>query len=559
MVEKFGKARIEKIGRLWVLYLKGTPFERGFQHGTLMRYVAKNSIDFYRTLPAVIASRLSGKDTAGARPFQRIKRHLIRKLISCLNQDVLEEIRGLAVGLGMKLEDVAEAAMLGEILQCTAKIFGMVPFAPRFWVPGISGTVVIRESAGGSLFLGRNFDFWGAGYWDENPAVIFHYPDRGKAFCAISTAGFPSTGYTAINEDGLVITATMLGSTSLNTKGKPALSAAYDLIKNCSTVNDALALLDTQRMVGRWSFALAGGCDLEAAVMEISIKSKNLRKLEDHSLVMTEKSSDEIYLENSTFLESASQTLSNRARHDRALFLLKHLKIIPGRVADILSDHYDPISNNYRSAGFTISRNSTLSSSVFSLHSRRFYVSESKAPSSSGGYVGFEIGGESPEKMPAAGRIEISDTPEYRITTSRDYYIKASIEYLSSQDLNRVLALLGQCTAIDPSEPTYQFLEGIFRAMVGNHKGAISSFDSALEYESAEIKKDLISLWKARTYDLLERREISAKIYGELIEKNAHKSITRSAARSKRRPFREKDLSMVLVDFANGDTIEPQW
>ncbi len=557
MTDKFGKARIEKIGRLWVIYLKGTPFERGFQHGTLMRYIAKNSIDFYKSLPVIITCRLSGRGIASTRPFQRIKHYLIRKLISRLSQDVLEEIRGLSVGLGMKLEEVAEAAMLGEVLQCAEKILGMVPFAPRFWIPGISGTAVIRESTGGSLFVGRNFDFWGAGYWDENPAVIFHYPDKGKAFCAISTAGFPCGGYTAINEDGLLITATMLSAPIFNTRGKPVLSAIHDLLRNCSTVNEALALLDTQKIAGMWGFALAGGRDLDAAVLEISTKSKNLRKPDDHSIVMTEKSGDEIYLENNA-LESASHILSNRARHERALFLLKHLKITPGRIADILSDHFDPLSNNYRSAGFTISKNSTLSSSVFSLHSGKFYVSESKAPSSRGGFVGFEIGGEPVEEMHATGRLEISDTPEYRITTSRDYYIKASSEYLSSQDLNRVLALLDQCIAIDPVEPTYQFLDGIFKAMVGNYKGAISSFDSALEYEKVEIKKDLISLWKARAYDLLDRREISVKIYGELLEKNAFRSISRAATRLKKNPFAEKDLSRVFVDFANGDTIEPQ-
>ncbi|GEM_PF-1038485 len=557
MTERFGKARVEKIGRIWVLYLKGTPFERGFQHGTLMRYVARTSVDFYRNLPSAIISRVTGKDITNRQAFRRIKRHFLKKLISLLDQEVLEEIRGLSVGLGMKMEDVAEAAMISEIIQCSQKIVGLIPFMPRFWIPGVSGTTVIRESTGGSLFMGRNFDFWGAGYWDENPAVIFHYPDKGKVYCVISTAGFPLAGYTAINEDGLSLSATALVTHAHDAKGKPAVSVTHELVRKSSTINDALSLLDNQKMMGSWSFALAGGSELEAAVMEVTPRKKTFRKLEDHSIVITERSSENDPTQNS--LESVSHILSSKARNDRALFLLRHLKITTGRIADILSDHFDPLANEYRSAGFTISRISTLSSSVFCLHTKRFYVSESKAPSAQGGFVGFELGNEFHEEVESVGRIEISDTPEYRVTASRDYYIKASFEYLSSADLNRVLSLLGQCVAIDPSESTYHFLEGIFRTMVGNYKGAVSSLDSALELERVEHKKDIISLWKARVYDLLERREISTKAYAELMEKNTFESIKRSASRCRRKPFSEKDLSMIFVDFANGDTIEPWW
>jgi len=42
--QKYGKGNVDRIGRLWVLHLKGTSFERGLQHGTLMRYRVRDTL-----------------------------------------------------------------------------------------------------------------------------------------------------------------------------------------------------------------------------------------------------------------------------------------------------------------------------------------------------------------------------------------------------------------------------------------------------------------------------------------------------------------------------------
>ena len=153
MAERFGKGNVERIGGLWVLHLKGPSFERGLQHGTLMRY------------------------------------------------RVREEMRGLAVGLGGKEEELAEALVLADVFQVVSAMAERQRKAGPPVIPGFGCTSAVRETPE-SMFYARNFDFWGAGYWDANPAVIFHHPDKGKSFCSIATAGLPTGGITAANVSG---------------------------------------------------------------------------------------------------------------------------------------------------------------------------------------------------------------------------------------------------------------------------------------------------------------------------------------------------------------------
>ena len=108
MAERFGKGNVDRIGGLWVLHLGGTSFERGLQHGTLMRYRVRDTIEFYRKLPSTLAARVAGESTYRLRALERLKRTLVRQLAKNRDSDALEEMRGLAVGLGMRVEELAE-------------------------------------------------------------------------------------------------------------------------------------------------------------------------------------------------------------------------------------------------------------------------------------------------------------------------------------------------------------------------------------------------------------------------------------------------------------------
>ena len=555
MAERYGKGSVDRVGGLWVLHLRGTSFERGLQHGTLMRYRVRDSINFYRTLPETLASRAVSEGSFALRAMTRLKRTLVKRLMRNRDSDALEEMRGLAVGLGMSEEEIAETLVMADVLQNVGAFAERRRRAGPPVLPGFACTSAIRETTGGSLIFGRNFDFCGAGYWDANPAVIFHHPDHGKAFCSIATAGMPTGGITSINESGLALAVHQHGSRDSSLKGRPIIDIAHSIARTASSVEEAVELVSESRATGGWSIVLAGGSPPGAAVIEMSSSSQAVRMLEDHALVASNYFVD-AGLSSRELQGNLSATLSDHARYKRALDLVTHSRMTPQRMASLLGDHFDPWAARERSAGFTISRITNLSSVIFSLGDRRFWVSESSAPTSNGGYVGFELDAELQGKRSTMSRLDGGKAPALKTTAAQDRYLDAYKEYINSGDLNRVLMIVSECVDIDPREPTFALMEGILRAMLGNFRGSLASIEHAIDTEPVEPRKKLAMLWKARVMDLSDRRDVSEKIYAQLAHDSGNPIVSRAAAKGARRPFKEKALAGLMLDLTNGDTFE---
>jgi hypothetical protein len=555
VAEKFGKGNVERIGGLWVLHLKGTSFERGLQHGTLMRYRVRETINFYRTLPETLAGRALAPGSIKIKALMRLKRALVSRFTGNRDSDALEEMRGLAVGLGLKEEELAEALVLADVFQVVSALAERRHKAGPPVIPGFGCTSAVRETPG-SLLFARNFDFWGAGYWDANPAVVFHHPDRGKAFCSIATAGLPTGGITSINEDGLAVAVHQHGSRDATTSGTPIMDIAHAIVRNAGTVEEAVDIASRSRSTGGWTIVIAGCSPTAAAAIEMSSASQKVRYLRDHLLVATNNFVDE-ELASREIQANASATISDRARFRRATELAASSRVSESRMAGILGDHYDVLAERERSAGFSVSRITNLSSVLFSLPDKHFWVSESGAPTSKGGFVGFDLEAELGGKRSSIGRLEGARPPRARTTSAQDRYLYAYKEYIYSGDLNRVHTILGECASIDPSESTFHLMEGIVRAMLGNFRGALSSVERSLEVEPVEQKRPVELLWKARILDLLDRREESVPLYADLAEADSSPGmVAKAAARGKRKAFKEKGLGGLLLDFTNGDTLE---
>ncbi len=556
MAEKFGKGNVDRVGSLWVLHLAGTSFERGLQHGTLMRYRVRDTIEFYRKLPTTLAARVSGEGAGRMKVLERLNRTLVKQLAKNRDSDALEEMRGLAVGLGVRVEELAEVMVLADVTQSLGALAERKRRAGPPALPGLGCTSAIRSLPNGGLLFGRNFDFWGAGYWDANPAVVFHHPDKGKSFCSIATGGFPTGGITAINEDGLALAVHQHGSRDSTLKGTPVIDIAHRIVRTASNVDEAIEIAGQHRATGGWSLVMAGGNPPGAVVLEMSSVSQQPRHISEHALVASNYFKDPLLSERE-LQANVSATLSDIARYDRALHLVQHSRMTPARMAGLLGDHFDPMAGRERSAGYTISRITNLSSVVFNLSEKKFWVSESGAPTSKGGYVGFDLDSELAGKRSAVGRIEGGKAPSLKVTAAQDRYLDAYKEYIDTGDLNRVLMILGDCSSEDPREPTFPFVEGIVRSMLGNFRGALTSIDRSLEVEAVEHKRQVSLLWKARVFDMMDHRDRSTRIYEELSDNEAAPPIVRKAARSgRKKPFKEKRLSSLMIDFTNGDTIE---
>lgn len=169
VVAQCGKGWLETIDGYPVLHLKGTPYERGYQHGVLLKEQLRANL---HTLLEV-----KGNQTlAQVGPLKVKPRAAIEMIIPIQEPYVppkyFEELRGLAAGAELPYEEVRVANFIPELFHCSG--FALLPEA----------------TADGKLYHGRVLDYatdWGL---QEHAVLMIVEPDDGIPFVNVTYAGF---------------------------------------------------------------------------------------------------------------------------------------------------------------------------------------------------------------------------------------------------------------------------------------------------------------------------------------------------------------------------------
>jgi hypothetical protein len=179
-----GIARIESHGGLTALYLSGSPYEMGYQQGTLARELihAYRQAAYDYVLPQVPGPKRLAKP---------VLFHYASSYWPTVPAELHQEIKGIADGAGVHPIEVLVSAAIWEILL----VSGCSEFAATAPV-----------TADGSLLHGFNYDLMRPEHALIQPylAAIFFRPDRGIPFVTVNTVG--SIGANAgMNEEGISV------------------------------------------------------------------------------------------------------------------------------------------------------------------------------------------------------------------------------------------------------------------------------------------------------------------------------------------------------------------
>lgn len=169
---------LEKEG-LKILRLEGSPFERGRQHGVLLRDQVRALVKRVLLLGRTVST--------GKNPFPGgALREAWRRARPFLKKEHLEELRGLAAGAGLPLEEVQEANILPELFHCSG-----------FALMG-------RATKDGRLLHGRILDYMTGAGLQEAAVAIVEKPERGIPFLNAGFAGFLGS-VTGFNAAGIAL------------------------------------------------------------------------------------------------------------------------------------------------------------------------------------------------------------------------------------------------------------------------------------------------------------------------------------------------------------------
>ncbi len=187
------------------IHVAGPAYERGYLHGQQARERVCRSIGIYRELFRTTAGLDWDRALGRAREFA--------KAIGAVEPAILEEMRGIADGAGVPLEEVVAVNCRTEIL------FGQPRSEPADGAGGECTTIAVapEASADGHALIGKNWD-WQAACRDSL-IILAAEPDDGPAFVTLAEAGMLARD--GVNAAGIAVCGNLLQSKQ--DRGEPGL------------------------------------------------------------------------------------------------------------------------------------------------------------------------------------------------------------------------------------------------------------------------------------------------------------------------------------------------
>lgn len=202
-----------------LLFLTGTPYEMGFQHGVLLRESIQEYYPAYwtsyrrrtRLIPGFLLRRYA---------------HQVRQF---LPEGEMEELQGIAEGADLSFHKVLlHHCSFWFPLSLRARVLGGTQFA--VWGEG---------SAEGNMIHGRNFEETLFGNGHSFVVMVFYKPPDGYMFMTPQLAG-TLFALTALNEKGITVSLSPSPARERAVRGMPAALICRQLAAHCASVQEAI-------------------------------------------------------------------------------------------------------------------------------------------------------------------------------------------------------------------------------------------------------------------------------------------------------------------------------
>lgn len=242
-----GKGFLEEVDGYRVLHVKGTPYEMGFQQGTLLKDDIRELVRF---LFDVKAKELK-IDVAGLKVEPNAKK-IIAAIASTQKKYVpprfLEELKGVADGAGMTVEEITVANFIPEMFHCSG-------FA-------LSGSA----TKDGTLYHGRILDYGCDWRLQEHAILTIAEPDGKIPFVNVSYAGFIGS-VTGMNAKHVSI-GEMGGEGRGHWQGIPMTFLVRMVLEEADDLDEAIAIFRDNPRTCEYYYVIADGKSGKAVGME---------------------------------------------------------------------------------------------------------------------------------------------------------------------------------------------------------------------------------------------------------------------------------------------------
>lgn len=247
-IARCGAGWLEKVDGYHVLHLKGTPYEMGFQHGTLLKdHVQQN-------LKTLLVDKASEATLVDAGPIKLTPRAAIEMIVAIQEPHIapryVEEIKGLSDGAGISVADARAANFIPELFHCSG--FSLAKSATK----------------NGNLLHGRVLDYatdWGL---QDHAVVVVYEPEGRLPWVNIGYAGFLGS-VTGMNAEHVSI-GEMGGGGLGHWNGRPMTLIVREALETAKSLDEAITVFRDGPRTCEYYFVVADGETNEAVGMEAS-------------------------------------------------------------------------------------------------------------------------------------------------------------------------------------------------------------------------------------------------------------------------------------------------
>lgn len=518
-----GKAWKKRIGGNIVLFVTGTPYEMGYQHGVLLREEIKSGV-----VPH-FADPISGIREHRSKPAW-LKKLLLLYLQWSIYAPIernsprhyLEEIKGIADGAGMKYRDLFIANMKSDLsMVMSPRVIGK-----KSKELGIRGECSDFAASGdftpnGRLIIGRNTDYSGIGRWMKHQTIFIAKPSDGHAYVRVETAGIIKCN-SAMNEKGITVGGHFMAFEGADPAGVSFSFLEHEIMRRASTLDEAISIVKNSRRGGAFGLMIGDGKSRDAAIVEATLSRIGMKKMLDGTLALTNYALTE---ELKPVDVAARHNLIMRDLMGRYLQIEALLKTHRGHIdsekaAEIIGDHFDLTTGTERGTGITIGASNNVSSVIFSPESQMFWVGTGREPACNNSFIGYDfrslLEGTAPRIAPArlAGYRWLNKNKEAGLRAYMDAF--SSYEE-NMDDFDNVLAHLARAQKLDPDEPIYPAMVARLLVLRGDYGKAVAALDRSLRLKQSNNERALAQLLKGQALDLQGKRSEAEKSYGEVL------------------------------------------
>lgn len=393
-------ASLKEKGGIFILYVKGTPYQMGYQHGKLLKEHIKVLYQDY----LLAALKEKTKNEKRYKAYFNLFKKKAKELEKFIPEEYKEEMQGIAAGSGLSYTDVLIIHTFLDILSYPKLFKKGFKSCTNFVVSG-------EASPDSRLIHGRNLSWPSKGLLEKQSVVIFYQPKNGNAFVALSWPGICGV-LTGMNEKGLTFGETSVGTTESSLRGTPAFLLFRQALQYSDTLYDAIRIIASSRRTTGYTVTLSDGKLNKACVIEFTNQHYAVRFPKENQLISTN------HYQDSALFETMKPVYQNRKLEESS----SYQRLI--RMQELIKENFGQIDFK-KAEDFlgeqTMCTKGTFLSCVFEPQDLKFHISIGNATIKGGKFIDFDLSQELRVELPH--KEELMDPEEFYA------YNKEEIQY----------------------------------------------------------------------------------------------------------------------------------